>query len=80
MTHILVVEDDPGSADAIAAILHDEGMDVAHADNAAQAFLLARDTDFDGIVLDRMLPGGIDGIGLLDMLRAHGATTPVLIL
>ncbi|MFX5684816.1 response regulator, partial [Acinetobacter baumannii] len=48
--------------------------------NAAQAFLLARDTDFDGIVLDRMLPGGIDGIGLLDMLRAHGATTPVLIL
>ena len=80
MPHILVVEDVPGSADAIAAILGDEGMKVARTDNAAQAFLLARDTEFDGIVLDRMLPGGLDGIGLLDMLRAAGATTPVLIL
>ncbi len=80
MANILVVEDDAGSADAIAAVLHDEGMTVMVIDNGAQAFLLARDGVFDGIVLDRMLPGGIDGIGLLDMLREAGTTTPILIL
>ncbi len=80
MSQILVVEDDPKSAAAIASVLRDEGMAVTIADNGAQAFLLARDGAFDGIVLDRMLPGGIDGIGVLDMLRDSGATTPVLIL
>ncbi|OYY89399.1 MAG: DNA-binding response regulator [Sphingomonas sp. 28-66-16] len=80
MPQILVVEDDIKSAEAIAGVLRDERMDVSLVDNGVQAFLLARDGGFDGIVLDRMLPGGIDGIGVLDMLRNAGVTTPVLIL
>ena len=80
MSRILVVEDDMGSAEAIAGVLGDEAMDVTLVANGAQGFLLARDGGFDGIVLDRMLPGGIDGIGVLDMLRRAGVTTPVLIL
>ena len=80
MPRILIVEDDCRSAEIIAAVLQDEGMTVAFADNGAQAFLMARDGDFDGIVLDRMLPGGLDGIGVLNMLREAGSTTPVLIL
>ncbi|MES1971818.1 MAG: response regulator transcription factor [Pseudomonadota bacterium] len=80
MPRILVVEDDSKSAEAIASVLRDEGMAVTLSDNGAQAFLLARAGAFDGIVLDRMLPGGIDGIGVLDMLRDAEIMTPVLIL
>ncbi len=80
MPRILVVEDDVKLAAAITSVLSDEGMEVTLVDHGAQAFLVARDGAFDGIVLDRMLPGGIDGIGVLDMLRAAGVMTPVLIL
>ncbi|HEY1412806.1 MAG TPA: response regulator transcription factor, partial [Rhodopila sp.] len=34
----------------------------------------------DAIVLDRMLPGGLDGLGVLSTLRAAGVDAPVLIL
>jgi two-component system OmpR family response regulator len=77
---VLVVEDDPKSADAICAILVDEGLRVTTVQDGAAAFLQAKDQDFDAIVLDRMLPGGIDGVGVLDMLRKADIRTPVLIL
>jgi DNA-binding response OmpR family regulator len=77
---VLVVEDDPKSADAICAILAEEGLRVTTVQDGAAAFLQAKDQDFDAIVLDRMLPGGIDGVGVLDMLRKAGIRTPVLIL
>lgn len=80
MATVLVVEDDPKSADAICAILADEGLRVTTVQDGAAAFLQAKDKDFDAIVLDRMLPGGIDGVGVLDMLRKAGIRTPVLIL
>jgi two-component system OmpR family response regulator len=35
---------------------------------------------YDAIVLDRMLPGGRDGLGVLATLRAAGVEAPVLIL
>jgi two-component system OmpR family response regulator len=35
---------------------------------------------WDVVVLDRMLPGQVDGIGLLEQMRARGDATPVLIL
>lgn len=80
MATVLVVEDDPKSADAICAILAEEGLRVTTVQDGAAAFLQAKDKDFDAIVLDRMLPGGIDGVGVLDMLRKAGIRTPVLIL
>ncbi|GHH22973.1 DNA-binding response regulator [Sphingomonas glacialis] len=80
MATVLVVEDDPKSADAICAILAEEGLRVTTVQDGAAAFLQAKDQDFDAIVLDRMLPGGIDGVGVLDMLRKAGIRTPVLIL
>jgi len=35
---------------------------------------------WDIVVLDRMLPGQVDGIGILEQMRARGDATPVLIL
>lgn len=35
---------------------------------------------YDAIVMDRMLPGGIDGLGIIVALRKDGNKTPILIL
>jgi two-component system OmpR family response regulator len=41
---------------------------------------LAASENFDAIILDRMLPGGIDGLRLLETLRAQDNATPVVFL
>jgi two-component system OmpR family response regulator len=40
----------------------------------------ARDADYDVIVLDRMLPGSVDGIAICKILRQEAVTTPILLL
>lgn len=80
MTHVLVIEDDPVTSREIEAALHDHGFDVTVNDNGRDGLLNAVSDTFDIIVLDRMLPGALDGLGMLTALRASGITTPVLIL
>jgi two-component system OmpR family response regulator len=53
---------------------------VEHADNGRDGLFLAASETFDTIILDRMLPGGIDGIRLLETLRSQNNATPVLVL
>ncbi|MDB6052458.1 MAG: two component transcriptional regulator [Pseudomonas sp.] len=80
MTHVLIVEDDLSTANEIKAALHDHGFDVTCVDNGRDGLMNAFSGDFDIIVLDRMLPGAVDGLGVLTALRAAGIATPVLIL
>ena len=80
MTHVLVVEDDPATAREIEAALQDHGFDVTHVDNGREGLVRAISDSYDVIVLDRMLPGALDGLGMLTALRASGIATPVLIL
>ncbi|WP_213880423.1 response regulator transcription factor [Pseudomonas sp. dw_358] len=80
MTHVLVVEDDASTAREIAAALQDHGFSVDCVDNGRDGLVRAVSESFDAIVLDRMLPGAVDGLGMLTALRATGIATPVLIL
>jgi two-component system OmpR family response regulator len=48
--------------------------------DSVQALALAVGQVWDVIVLDRMLPGGFDGLKIVQALRATGMATPVLIL
>lgn len=80
MTHVLIVEDDLSTANEIKAALHDHGFEVTCVDNGRDGLMHAFSGDFDIIVLDRMLPGAVDGLGVLTALRAAGIATPVLIL
>ncbi|MBK5417867.1 MULTISPECIES: response regulator transcription factor [unclassified Pseudomonas] len=80
MTHVLVVEDDLPTAREIEAALCDHGFTVSCVDNGREGLLKALSEPFDLIVLDRMLPGGLDGLGVLTALRAASVSTPVLIL
>ena len=53
---------------------------VEHAENGRDGLFMAASETFDAVVLDRMLPGGIDGLRLLETLRSQKNTVPVLIL
>jgi two-component system OmpR family response regulator len=77
---ILVVEDDRDVAGFVVKGLREAGHIAEHADNGRDGLFLAASEAFDAIILDRMLPGGIDGLRLLETLRAQDNTTPVLFL
>lgn len=77
MPRILVIEDDPETADEIAACLVASGYE-AHKQFDGQAGLEAAITrNFDAITLDRTLPG-LDGLALVKALREAGSDAPVL--
>ena len=79
MTRILVVDDDARVADHVVKGLRAEGWLVDHvADGREALFRVAAET-YDVIVLDRMLPN-VDGLKILQTMRASGDSTPVLIL
>lgn len=76
---ILLVEDDPSTAEFIATGLTEEGFLVDQAATGRDGLFLATDGSYHCIVLDRMLPG-LDGMAVLAALRGAGITTPVIIL
>jgi DNA-binding response OmpR family regulator len=80
MTRVLVVEDDERTSDEVKAALGDHGFEVDTAATGRDGILKAAAEAYDAIVLDRMLPGGLDGLGVLSTLRAAGIEAPVLIL
>jgi two-component system OmpR family response regulator len=77
---ILVVEDDRDVAGFVVKGLREAGHLVEHADNGRDGLFMAASEAFDAIILDRMLPGGIDGLHLLETLRGQDNTTPVMFL
>jgi len=79
MTRILVVEDEPGIALGLEDDLKMEGYDVEVARDGITAARRARETAFDLILLDLMLPGK-DGLEVCRELRRAGLRTPILML
>ncbi len=77
---ILVVEDDSDVAGFVTKGLREAGHEAAQAGNGVDGLSLATREPFDAIILDRMLPGGLDGLGVLETLRAQDNQTPVLFL
>jgi len=77
---ILLVEDDSTVRGFVAKGLKEAGHVVEQADTGKEGLFLAVSETFDCIILDRMLPGGIDGLRLLETLRSQNNATPVLLL
>ncbi|PPF81273.1 DNA-binding response regulator [Subtercola sp. Z020] len=75
----LVVDDEPTLTDLLSMALRYEGWDVKTASDGRTAVTLAREFKPDVIVLDVMLPD-IDGLAVLNRVRADGAEVPVLFL
>jgi DNA-binding response OmpR family regulator len=76
---ILLVEDEPDLARALARTLSDEGWIVDTVGDGEAALALARNGPHDLVVLDLMLPR-VDGWQVLDTLRREGYRTPILLL
>jgi len=77
---ILVVEDEPKIAQAVKKGLELKDFAVDAVFDADTGLAYASDQNYDAIVLDRMLPGSIDGVELCKKLRADGIHTPILML
>ncbi|HEX5320348.1 MAG TPA: response regulator transcription factor [Stellaceae bacterium] len=77
---VLLVEDNGRVAQFVRKGLSEEGHIVEHADNGRDGLFLAATGDYDALILDRMLPGSIDGLGIVESLRKTGSKTPILIL
>ena len=76
----LIVEDNQRVAQFLKKGLGEAGYTVDHTDNGRDGMFLAVSEAYDAIVMDRMLPGDVDGITLIATLRRDGCTTPILIL
>lgn len=76
----LLVEDDADAARYISKGLKETGVEVMWCRTGADGLHLATSERWDVVILDRMLPGDVDGLSIVQALRALGKTTPVLIL
>jgi DNA-binding response OmpR family regulator len=79
MARILLVEDNPDLAEAIAYNLELDGYDVRTVENGEDAIAEVRAIRPDLLILDIMLPG-LNGFQVLERVRDEGLRAPVLIL
>src|SRR2546427_439862 len=76
---ILVVEDDKKIASFVVNGLKQSGFAVDHCADGEEALFRAQTISYDAAIVDLMLPK-LDGLSLIQQLRARGVRMPVLIL
>ena len=76
---ILIAEDDARLLKSLVHIFKTNHYMVDGVNNGNDAFDFASSDEYDGLILDIMMPG-MDGVTLLKKLRANGITTPALFL
>jgi two-component system, OmpR family, copper resistance phosphate regulon response regulator CusR len=79
VNRILIAEDEARLASFLEKGLRSNGFVTTVASDGPTALALARDEDFDLLILDLGLPG-LDGMTILRTLRAQGRRLPVVIL
>ena len=77
---LLLVEDNERVRQFVIKGLKEAGHTTDHADNGRDGLFLAASEHYDVIIMDRMLPGQIDGLAIIEALRKAGNRTPILIL
>ncbi len=76
---ILIVEDDREAAAYLTKAFREAGHTADAAHDGIDGYAMAREGDYDVLVVDRMLPK-LDGLSLIRSLREQKVQTPVLIL
>lgn len=76
---ILLIEDDTPTAKSIEALLKKEGLLVDSTSFGQYGLEVGKIYDYDGIILDLMLPD-IEGVEVIKKLRAANVRTPVIVL
>ena len=76
---VLVIEDDREIAAYLLKGLKEQGYTVDHSEDGRNGLFLATSEDYDVLIIDRMLPE-LDGLTIIQSMRAAGRTTPILVL
>jgi len=76
---ILLVEDEPNAAHVLAKGLREQAFAVDVASNGEDAIFQAGTNDYDGLILDVMLPL-VDGMTVCRTIRESGCIVPILML
>ena len=79
MAKILIVEDDETILMGLKDDMEFEGYEVAVAENGKDGYMLARNKEFQLIILDIMLPG-LNGFEICKKLREEDVKTPIIML
>jgi len=79
MDKILIIEDEESILMALEDNLRLEGYEVSGAKEGLEGLSLAKEQEYDLVILDIMLPK-MDGFEVCKQLRKDGITTPILIL
>ena len=77
--HILLVEDDETTSEFVASGLNEAGHVVDVLDNGKQALAQCMETEYNLLIVDRLLPG-MDGLSLLKAIRALDIKAPAIFL
>jgi len=77
--NILLIEDDKETAEYTANGLTQAGHIVDVVENGKEGLVHCMETNYDVLIVDRMLPG-MDGLSLIKAVRASGIKTPALFL
>lgn len=77
---ILVVEDEHKIARALKRALEQESYAVDVSYDGDDGYAMATTEPYDAMVIDRMLPGNYDGLGIVTAMREQNIHTPVLLL
>lgn len=76
---VLILEDEQDIAAWVAAELQKDGAQTAIVETIDEAREIFESEPVDALLIDRLLPGGTDGLNFLRELRARGIRTPALI-
>lgn len=77
---LLVIEDEQRIAGAIKRAMQLQQYAVDIVNDADSGLSAAADPEYDLIILDRMLPGSVDGVEICRQVRAAGVHTPIIML
>jgi two-component system OmpR family response regulator len=75
----LVIEDEPSTSGYICNGLREAGYSVMLCANGLDGLHQAINEVWDVVIIDRLLPGGVDGLSIVSKLRDLGKRTPALI-
>jgi DNA-binding NtrC family response regulator len=78
-SHLLIIDDDANTLASLSRAFRLAGHEAVVCDNPARALELIQSEKFDLIFSDVVMPG-IDGLKLLEQIRAAGITTPVVMM
>lgn len=76
---LIVIEDDPKIGSFLVRGFQESGFTVDLTESGEDALVLAMTTEYDAAIVDLMLPG-LDGLSLIERLRAEKITFPVIVL